>query len=78
MSNAKHPGYERGYSDYKRDKPCLVTKTRKGLRFNVEDDMGMPHEEREAWGAAYVEGYVQAIKDDDPDVPMASKERLRR
>lgn len=73
MSHAKHPGYERGYADYKESKPCLVTKTRKGLQFNVEGEWELDA----AWGNAYVEGYTQAIKDDPADVPMASKERLR-
>lgn len=76
MSNA--PGYDRGYSDYKDGRACMVTKTRKGLRFASNDDASLPLAHlREAWGEAYVAGYTQACKDDDGDIPLASKERLR-
>jgi hypothetical protein len=80
MSNA--PGYDRGYRDYKRDKPCLVSKNARGKLVwrQLEDDAGWAELEPspEQWAEGYIAGYTQACKDDDGyDVPMNPKERLR-
>jgi hypothetical protein len=73
MSNA----FDRGYSDYTKDRKCLVYRTVRGV-LKWDSDYGNLLDEPEVWGADYIAGYTQACKDDDGNVPMASKERLRR
>lgn len=73
--------YDRGYSDYNDQKRCLVRRDVRGrLHWDSNPDTGgLPDvEAQREFADAYIAGYTQACKDDDRDVPMASKERLRR
>lgn len=74
--------FKRGYEDYQKDRPCLVSKRRNGLRWasrDESDDYAIDHLEPspEEWAEAYIAGYSKACQDDSGDVPMDRRERLR-
>jgi hypothetical protein len=79
---SEQDAYDRGYRDYTKDRPCLVRKTRNGLRWSSRDESDDYAIEQlepspEVWADAYIKGYTQACKDDDGDIPMDRRERLR-